>query len=194
MKTVITLNTSLINHLCVGMYGTLIDPDFMDEWNDDDRGFNFGAYKEYITDKFNETIEDYGTLEASGVSIKFEGLKGAKIHSPREYNFTTDSIQFLVAYDLDEMKALVKANYAQFDQYLTDNYTSHDGFFSFTPNNAVDWLVQANSREERAIAAFINYWDAYHGGFFADIQKEFEDNVLDLIHEVSHEFFEEIAA
>src|SRR3990172_10375324 len=88
--------------------------------------------------------------------IKFTG----EFYSPREYNFVTDEIDF----KLDISKAqLVKTldslkENQEFKEFLAENYTSYDGFMSFTPNNYNEIrenILSTGSEYEQSISAVI---------------------------------------
>ncbi len=100
-------------------------------------------------------------------SIHFTG----KTFSPREYNFKTDELDFVA--DVNESKlretlAGLKDN-KDFATFLHDNYTSYDGFWSFTPNNYAGivealtkptdehGLQQQTCHHDQALSAVITY-------------------------------------
>lgn len=59
-----------------------------------------------------------------------------KLHSPKEYNFTTDKIEMEVDVDLRHLKRwCFRDKRMDFDKYLRETWTSYDGFVSFVPNN-----------------------------------------------------------
>ena len=72
-------------------------------------------------------------------SIHFTGL-----HSPREYNFSTDELDFTLTINkklfMDRVKKL--ADDKKFATFLHEHYTSYDGFMSFTLNNYNELLEQ----------------------------------------------------
>jgi hypothetical protein len=89
----------------------------------------------------------------------FELVYSSTYH-PRYYNFETDSIVFDFNYS-DELKSwlfdYVKDNEA-FDKFLYDNYTSRDGFYSYTPNNWHDWLIGWNDYDYRCVSALLAFF------------------------------------
>ena len=66
-------------------------------------------------------------------SIEFTGGFG----SPREYNFSTDVLDFTININVAGMlRDLVKLGTSEeFKKYLKDHFSSRDGFMSFTPDN-----------------------------------------------------------
>lgn len=91
-------------------------------------------------------------------SISFTG----ETWSPREYNFTTDQLDFNM--DINKIKLLEslrsRKNDGKLSQFLIDNYRSRDGFISFTPDNygeLVEQIVGDGDECDQAIGAYITY-------------------------------------
>lgn len=91
-------------------------------------------------------------------SIKFTG----NFHSPAYYNFSTDTLDFEV--EVNKAGLLKKLEQLgadpRFNQYLRDNFTSYDGFWSYTPNNYIDLkaeILSEGSDYEQAIGALLTY-------------------------------------
>ncbi len=83
------------------------------------------------------------------------------MYHPRYYNFETDAIEFTLRYS-DKFKSRL-AKYAEdnksaFDTYLHDNFTTRDGFVSFTPNNYDEWLNGFNDDDTRCVSVLIGYY------------------------------------
>lgn len=56
--------------------------------------------------------------------------------SPREYNYTTDKIEFPVTFNLNKLKSYCwHKRKDDFNKYLYDHWSDRDGFWSFIPNN-----------------------------------------------------------
>ena len=123
-----------------GFYGTIFeaDEDNMIEdgktWDD----YNWD-YKDYMTRVAKAcccTIEDQ--LKDFGITVTFQN-----VYSPREYNFSNDSIN--VAYHLEDdsfnkVLAYLLENKEAFTQHVKDNFTSYDGFMSFYSNDINTWF------------------------------------------------------
>ena len=67
------------------------------------------------------------------------GVKFQEIISPREYNFTNDSINCEINLNVKMMLDYLAQNAAEFSEYLRRKYTSCDGFISFHSNDVDDW-------------------------------------------------------
>lgn len=96
----------------------------------------------------------------SDVDNSFE-LTYIGMYHPRFYNFETDSIEFAFGYDNALKMWLAKyavANKNDFGKWLHDNFTSRDGFYSFTPNNYVEWLEGYNENNTQCMSALLTYF------------------------------------
>lgn len=164
-NTKIELNTDLVRGLFSGTYNTAWEVhEYAD--NGDEQ------YIEYDNKAFMQTIaqayhgHEQAIIEALNIpfikNIHFTG----SFYSPREYNFATDSLDFTLTINRKAMLAVVEelATDEAFNAHLQEQYTSYDGFMSFTPNNYKELkqaLVTRNNRYEQAIGALIQYlaWD-----------------------------------
>lgn len=87
-------------------------------------------------------------------SIEYKGL-----YSPRYYNFETDKLDLIVNCDIEALKKYCfEDNKARFDTYLHDNFTSYDGFISFVPNNAKEFVLRYEDDTERLLNIMIEYY------------------------------------
>ena len=85
-----------------------------------------------------------------------------KTYSPREYNFSTDELDFEVKLSITELLQVVKNLEAneEFKTFLHDHYTSYDGFMSLTPNNYRDFkeaIVNRGNDFDQALGSLIRY-------------------------------------
>ena len=116
----------------------------------------------------------------SSFEISYNGM-----YHPRYYNFETDEIEFTLRYS-DKFKSRL-AKYAEdnkgaFDTYLHDNFTTRDGFISFTPNNYDEWLDGFNADDARCVSVIIGY----HLNNESDVDNNrywFYENIGELITE-----------
>lgn len=81
-------------------------------------------------DLVNEAVQE----KLPSLSYSFE-----KVVSPKAYNFSTDEVYAKANFDLDEIINFLK-NSEDFDQYCKDNFSSYDGFMSFVPNSASEFI------------------------------------------------------
>lgn len=82
--------------------------------------------------------------------------------SPHFYNFSTDELDFTLEIDEGMMKEKLKelSSDLVFDKWLRDNFTSCDGFMSFTPNTYRDLhreIMEGGEEFDQAVAALIQY-------------------------------------
>ena len=121
----------------------------------------------------------------SDVDDSFE-LAYTGMYHPRFYNFETDSIGFVFEYE-DSLKSYL-AKYAEdnkddFDKWLHDNFTSRDGFYSFTPNNYAEWLEGYNENNTQCVSALLTYFlhnecdeDMERYGFIEQVDEVIREN------------------
>ena len=142
-----------------GFYGTIFEPDGeeneiddinsqriaknLPKINFDDCKFNYDEYRKEVsigvTNYIEKELKDLNFITA----IKFENLC-----SPKEYNFSNDSINIEVELTADNIKAIKKFlydnNLNEYKQYLINNYSSYEGFRSFHSNTLEGWKEITN--------------------------------------------------
>jgi hypothetical protein len=163
------LNTNLFPIINVGMYDSCISPEnVFDSYNiDDDFENDFSEYNaEQFWDNFDynkykakiqELASDFLMYEIddeNGNEIKIEA---GELYSPKYYNFDTDNIELIVEFDKVKLLEYIKTDIDNFNVFLKDNYTSYDGFYSFTANNVVLWYDDYQNDENTAIGALLTY-------------------------------------
>lgn len=82
--------------------------------------------------------------------------------SPREYNFSTDTLDFTLEVDSEAMIAALDAldDSAEFAKYLRDNFSSRDGFWSWTPDNFAELresIVNDGEHYSQSVGALLSY-------------------------------------
>ena len=107
--------------------------------------------QKYITEAIKSEVDFIDKIIVPGSFI-----------SPREYNFKTDVINLDITIDVKKLKKTLKEleTDQKFHKFLKDNYSSYDGFMSFTPNNYMelkDNIINEGSEAEQSIAAIIVY-------------------------------------
>lgn len=156
----IKLNTSLVPFF-TGCYENIWEVrETDDDGNELEVEYDFKDMMKSIVEAYtNHEDEILRDLEVSFIkSIKFTG----GFYSPREYNFSTDNIDFEVEVDKKELnKTLDKlATDLEFRQFLTDNFSSRSGFISFTPDNyseIVEQIETENDHLAQSVGAVIRY-------------------------------------
>ena len=94
-------------------------------------------------------------LSEMGLTGKFVGLK-----SPKFYNFENDTIQ--VEFDKDELakiKTMALEMYDDendFEQYVSENCKSYDGFISFVDSNLLSWCDDWNEKQYCVALMFLD--------------------------------------
>lgn len=113
-------------------------------------------------------------------SIHFPGTTW----SPREYNFTTDSLD--VNFDID-YRSMVKyldglENNGDFHTWLNEKYASSDGFISFTPHTWQELrqnIVSHQNYEDQAVGALITWAGLQHNPRNFEYMGNIEEQVWD---------------
>jgi len=155
-----------------GFYGTLFESDHLEEqaienlnedraenklkpveW--DDVEFDYQDYMHHASLECCGAIERQLQYIDKSIVIEFQ-----KIVSPREYNFTNDSIDIEVTIDnYNIILKYVEDNKEAFNAYIKECYTSYDGFTSFVTNNPVEWLNEFKTgvKEEHKLGSLLNF-------------------------------------
>lgn len=68
-----------------------------------------------------------------------------ELKSPREYNFTNDSVNCAITVDLRKLRSYLSRHRKDLEVYLKRHYTSRDGFISFHPNSVDDWKKETDN-------------------------------------------------
>jgi hypothetical protein len=144
MKTISKLPIRIESFLPVfnGFYGTIFEPceDLIIEepYNYDDYEFEYMDYRLKVSKLCTFAIEI--KLKEIGIDI---AIKFQDVFSPREYNFTNDSINVqykLTAKTNKQILDYLANNQTKFAEYINDHFTSRSGFISFYSNDANVWL------------------------------------------------------
>ena len=73
-----------------------------------------------------------------------------EVHSPRQYNFTTDKLVCDLNIDLDLLAKRINDDEGMrngFDAYLKEHYTTRSGFISWVPNNVNEYFAKGEDYE-----------------------------------------------
>jgi len=180
-----------------GFYNTMYEPDEeqeiyninqqrveknLSEINSEQCIFN---YPEYTKD-ISIAVCNYLETELKDINI-LTTIKFEAVSSPKEYNFSNDSINIeveLTDENIKNIKRFIYNNLDKYKQYLIDNYTHHSGFISFYSNDFNDWLKITNF--------FNDYSKKYHylGSvleFICQMNEINNDSMFDSITDVNVE-------
>jgi hypothetical protein len=167
-----------------GFYGTIFDTDSQDDFIEQDisdycydnklsaeqkeilldgvyssNAFTVG-YKDYqdrvclsVTSTIERELKEMGVVK----SIVME-----KLVSPREYNFTNDSIDIEVVFtkaNVKEIKKIVSDNIEAWKEYLSNHYSSYDGFISSHSNDseANEWDIEIALQGSHNCGSVLNF-------------------------------------
>ncbi len=117
----------------------------LEEIDFSDCKFDYEEYEKRVAEKCTEVIEwELNYILDTKMVFNFQSVV-----SPREYNFTNDSINIEVeTEDLNAIKDYLRENQENFGEYLRDIYTSRDGFNSFWTVNPLLWFTMLDNEEK----------------------------------------------
>ena len=169
-------------------YNYNMEKDFNEMMNDESmpkgKHYELVKFDKYQRDLCKEWIDlvKYQLETATGNVIKKISTRNFELDSPREYNFTTDKLIVNVEFRLRALEHwCLKDKPEEFSKYLKENYSSYDGFISFTPNS-IDafkekYFNEYKTFEERERNNLINVMLE----FYFECQIDFELDVNDQI-------------
>ena len=176
------LTTNLFPIVNVGMYDSLLSPENLinDYEIDEDKDneyikfdsneywsnlFDISKFRAEILTLATDYIKDEIKPILTGLKLGISDIETVSINSPRFYNFECDELYFdLIVEDqfnnniIDKINNLSTDELIRFNTYLKDNYSSYDGFVSFTSNNSLDVINNVKNYDERDISAFLNWY------------------------------------
>lgn len=129
-----------------GFYNTIFEPDdsnVIHSYNQEN-GTNFGC-DDFVfdySDYYNQTAKNCCKAIEKLLKEKniVQSIEFQKVVSPKEYNFSNDSINIEVKINIDILIFFIENNKESFDAYIKENYSSCDGFTSFHSNDGDMWL------------------------------------------------------
>lgn len=152
-----------------GFYGTYYEPDESCELEGiaSERHFNslpelihYDMIKFDYKDYKNEIAENAVYAIENDLSEFVESIKFQKIKSPKYYNFSNDSIDIeitLTAKNINSIMDYLDKNSKNFQEYLTENYTSRSGFISHYSNDFNDWFSEDSLTHNHKLGAILNF-------------------------------------
>jgi hypothetical protein len=138
-----------------GFYNTLFEANedhiIEGDFSYDDYEFNYADYSLDMAKGCCNAIEAQLNELGFNVGIEFEN-----VYSPREYNFTNDSINCTYVIKpgcITAIRKYLKANFAAFEVYTKGRFTSRSGFISFYSNDPTVWvdLVNIKSLSDKGV-------------------------------------------
>ena len=130
-----------------GFYGTWFEPRLEDHvisdyWPDASENFDPLDYFDNTEYERDMAIECCKVIQ-SGLSDFLESVEFQAVSSPREYNFSNDSINCSIEFKeshIQSIKEFILEHLKEFDAYLRGNYTSGPGFVSHYDPEITEWL------------------------------------------------------
>lgn len=119
-----------------GFYNSI----FEDYWN----------HKDEVGKIFTDNINDDIKSILPSFSYTFE-----RIQSPKYYNYGKDEIYALATFDTDELLNYLIKNGDKFEEYCKNNFSSYDGFISFLPNNAYEFVEKMKTADASDKSSFV---------------------------------------
>ena len=143
-------------------------------WFDNDglpKGFCWefvdGGFQKYCKETCEQWVSNMADALENSRYADHDNPLGLKIgkycgmKSPKEYNFTTDKIQFSVDVNLNRLKEYCwKTCREEFDKYLSKYWSDRDGFWSFIPNNVAkfEWNYKHGKDKDNLIDIMIEWY------------------------------------
>jgi hypothetical protein len=118
----------------------------------DDIEFDYETFynelSELITNEVEFQLKDY-----------VHSIKYLKLNSPKYYNYSNDSIECEIAPNMEAIKEYINEYQGEWSQYLKDNYTSYDGFYSFHSNDykSEEWELNTACKDYHKLGAVLEF-------------------------------------
>lgn len=161
-----------------GLYETKFLTYFLDDYSGLEnllyKNLNWPAYYIALCKKFCKIIENEIDLVKS---ITYE-----EMISPKEYNFSNDSINCIIDIKKRPFKKWLFDNKEIVNQKLKDRYTSCSGFISFYPRSFEGWKEETNNFKDL---------DGHYLGALLDIYCEVEEINEDVLYNDTEIYFSE---
>ncbi len=184
-----------------GYYASkLYDPDMENDYNamrsyDTDGDcpvydLDFKAYTEDLNGYITGLLFEHGVNDEDGI---IKSMEYKSMMSPREYNFTTDTLVTEIEVDMGKLKAWIADHKECFDMYLHERYTSWSGFISFVSNNYDDFMDTEYENIERHYHVMVDFYlltNIFGTDKFLDMDIDETDFMEDVLEQVNETFDE----
>ena len=143
----VSLSTDICPIVIPDTYGSGFQYEVADDMWDD--------FKQLMIDKAKDAIE----YALDDIGIPYRKLEMGKFNSPREYNFTTDWIDFSIEVPDDYIQTIrwnVRRDENAFFKFARKNFGSYDGFISSYPYYK-DEFYDVEGKDEYILAMWIMY-------------------------------------
>jgi hypothetical protein len=108
--------------------------------NDYDFNYDYEDYHIKLSIALCDTVESFLIDEGFINSIKFINLR-----NPKYYNYSNDTIECKIYVNVKNVKEYINNNLDCFEAYLSNNFKSYDGFYSFYEHELNFWLNKMKS-------------------------------------------------
>jgi hypothetical protein len=184
-----------------GYYGSkLYDPEMENDYNTmvsyDLNGdcpvydLDFKAYTEELNGHITDYLFEHGVNEEDDI-IKSMAYKS--MESPREYNFTTDTLITEIEVDMGKLKAWVETHKEAFSDYLKEHFTPRSGFFPFVTNDYEKYMDTSETYLERHYHVMVDFYlltNIFGTDKFIDMDIDETDFMEDVLGQVNETFDE----
>ena len=181
----VLLNTDILPIVNVGMYESLLSPsNIFSGWQSslgitetmtkDEADYCENASWNYFdTDRYKSLVAKYAMEFIADFFQKINDIatvtlcENAQIRSPKEYNHKSDTLDFSIEIDENEVQKIKDAtkDNQTFYTWLRNTYQSHPGFISFMPNSKDSFNEDIEGSDmERGLAAYFTFLLRTHLG------------------------------
>ena len=153
--------------------------EYQTDLNYDDFNWNYTERSQRISEQVCSIVNGLLSDEDINMTINFQ-----KLVSPREYNFTNDSIncEYVISQkEYDLIVDYLKSNWTEFENWIKDRYTSRDGFISSHSSNAEIWInnMKSESNLEHNFGAVLEFILQNQGYDSSSVYDEIQDDYIE---------------
>jgi hypothetical protein len=157
----------------------------MPEIDYDDCEWDYPEYNNSISEECTSYVEKElrEILNDKNVKVKFQ-----KLISPKEYNFSNDSIDVEISMSkktLSVVKKYLTDNMEVFSDYIKEKYTSYDGFMSSYSNKVETWLNEYFNDidgDGHYLGSILNFIFKNEGFGYDDMYEHIDSSYISVIN------------